>query len=476
MLNRRWLLFTRLNRKYPPTPYNAVSPVLLIASHRVSYPDKERITRMFFEEFGVPGFAIYDAGLLALYAAGVLTGITVDIGYEKTGMATDIFRANLDITPIVDGQVVSNGQISVPLGGKHATQHLCNLLITSPPASATTAQLLPSSEITFDLAEEIKLSPIAEMTNIPSIQRKRNPFGLNSSGESTPLGTPDARDEGVDDIAQIVASGRMSEYFEKKEREKKEREKAARGRKGDLLREPAAQPKPNAELAHNTLNLKNGTSILVGGERFRVAEPLMEGISEPFDDIIMGLPDAVTLAVELACRGEHAGKRADLWQHMVIVGGGARIKGANLSVPNRLMTGFKEAFTAHLATRLPVQLMPGHENGVQGSSLLSQLGGAGTPINGGTGTNTPIPGGGGQTGMHPPGAIIRVLKIPDYFIEWRDTAANGEIGPGRMGAQEEAAFLGGQIVAKLSFNDPGSGNFVNKMQYATRGPAAILAL
>ena len=87
----RWLLFTRLNRKYPPTPYNAVSPVLLIASHHVSYPDKERITRMFFEEFGVPAFAIYDAGLLALYAAGVLTGITVDIGYEKTGMATDVF-------------------------------------------------------------------------------------------------------------------------------------------------------------------------------------------------------------------------------------------------------------------------------------------------------------------------------------------------------------------------------------------------
>jgi actin-related protein 9 len=68
-----------------------VSPVLLIASHHISYPDKERITRLFFEEFGVPAFAIYDGGLLALYAAGVITGITVDIGYEKTGIATDVF-------------------------------------------------------------------------------------------------------------------------------------------------------------------------------------------------------------------------------------------------------------------------------------------------------------------------------------------------------------------------------------------------
>jgi actin-related protein 9 len=78
--------------------------------------------------------------------------------------------------------------------------------------------------------------------------------------------------------------------------------------------------------------------------------------------------------------------------------------------------------------------------------------------------------------MHPPGAIVRVLKIPDYFIEWRDTAANGEVGPGRMGAQEEAAFLGGQIVAKLSFQDPTSGNFVTRAHYATRGPSAILTL
>jgi hypothetical protein len=165
-------------------------------------------------------------------------------------------------------------------------------------------------------------------------------MGLNSSGESTPLGTPDARDEGVDDIAAIVASGRMSEYFEKKEREK-----AVRGRKGELLRE--AQPqKPNAELNHNTMTLKSGTSILVGGERFRVAETLMEGIIDPPEGAVMGLPDAVTLAVELACRGEHAGKRADLWQHMVIVGGGARVKGivSNYKTNDRIQRSIHGAF------------------------------------------------------------------------------------------------------------------------------------
>ena len=218
---------------------------------------------------------------------------------------------------MIEGQIVPTGQISIPLGGKHLTQHLLNLLTSSPPASAVTSQLLPPSEITFDLAEEIKLSPITEITNITHSQRKRYPFSLNgSSGESTPLGTPDARDEGVDDIAQIVASGRMQEYFEKKEREK-----ALRGKREAAKEQPP--PKPNAELAHNTMTLKDGTSILVGSERFRAAEPLMEGVQ----DVSMSLLDAVVLSVELACRGEHAGRRADLWQHMVIVGGGARIKG-----------------------------------------------------------------------------------------------------------------------------------------------------
>jgi len=134
--------------------------------------------------------------------------------------------------------------------------------------------------------------------------------------------------------------------------------------------------------------------------------------------------------------------------------------------------GFKETFTAQLASRLPAQMMH-HEPHVAGTSLLFQSGGAGTPVNGGTGANTPIPGGVGQTGMHPPGTVIRVLKIPDYFIEWRDTSTSGEA---RIGAQEEAAFLGGQIVSKLSFNDPGSGNFITRMQYATDGPQSILSL
>jgi actin-related protein 9 len=62
-----------------------MSPIMLIVSHHFSVPEKERVTKLFFEEFGVPAFALYDAGLLALYAAGVLTGLTVDIGYEKTG-------------------------------------------------------------------------------------------------------------------------------------------------------------------------------------------------------------------------------------------------------------------------------------------------------------------------------------------------------------------------------------------------------
>ena len=73
----------------------------MVASHHLSASAKERITRIFFEEFGVPGFAIYDAGLLALYAAGVLTGITVDIGYEKTGTKSQVRHFLTQILPLL---------------------------------------------------------------------------------------------------------------------------------------------------------------------------------------------------------------------------------------------------------------------------------------------------------------------------------------------------------------------------------------
>ncbi|TCD65908.1 hypothetical protein EIP91_002023 [Steccherinum ochraceum] len=57
---------------------------------------------------------------------------------------------------------------------------------------------------------------------------------------------------------------------------------------------------------------------------------------------------------------------------------------------------------------------------------------------------------------------IRVLKIPEYFAEYR------EKGDGL------ASFLGSSIVAKLTFTDSSGKNFVSKADYVSYGPSAVI--
>jgi len=66
-----------------------------------------------------------------------------------------------------------------------------------------------------------------------------------------------------------------------------------------------------------------------------------------------------------------------------------------------------------------------------------------------------------ETALHVQPTAIRMLKIPDYFAEYRE---RGDV---------LAAFLGACIVAKLTFTDSSGKNFVSKADYAEKGPTAI---
>ncbi|KAJ7493447.1 actin-related protein [Mycena galericulata] len=59
---------------------------------------------------------------------------------------------------------------------------------------------------------------------------------------------------------------------------------------------------------------------------------------------------------------------------------------------------------------------------------------------------------------------IRVLNLPEYFPEYRDTG-NGF-----------AAFLGASITAKITFNDPMGKNFVSKADYTSKGPRSVIEM
>jgi len=67
-----------------------------------------------------------------------------------------------------------------------------------------------------------------------------------------------------------------------------------------------------------------------------------------------------------------------------------------------------------------------------------------------------------QTDVQPRG--IRVLTVPDYYAEYRETG-NGY-----------AAFLGSSIAAKIVFNDSNGKNFVSKADYSIKGPHSIIEM
>ncbi|KAF8889362.1 actin-related protein [Infundibulicybe gibba] len=67
-----------------------------------------------------------------------------------------------------------------------------------------------------------------------------------------------------------------------------------------------------------------------------------------------------------------------------------------------------------------------------------------------------------QTDVQP--RMIRVLSVPEYYPEYRDTG-NGF-----------AAFLGSSITAKIIFNDPMGKNFASKADYTAKGPHAIIEM
>ncbi|KAJ7173783.1 actin-related protein [Mycena filopes] len=67
-----------------------------------------------------------------------------------------------------------------------------------------------------------------------------------------------------------------------------------------------------------------------------------------------------------------------------------------------------------------------------------------------------------QTDVQP--RAVRVLNVPEYFPEYRDTG-NGF-----------AAFLGASITAKIIFNDQMGKNFVSKADYTSKGPRSVIEM
>lgn len=330
--------------------YNTLSPpfhtpVLVISQPAWSARDKELITRFFFEIFNIPALAFMDSAVAACFAFGVQSGIVVDIGQGKC-----------DVTAVSDFIVQNRGRgAAVTAGGGEAmTQRLW--------------ESLKSQGFDRAVCEQLKKNPICEIlapsTEVPkSAPGNPNPAAAASTGavssgpeakeadgnapgqaprgpgEGTEVGEegngPEDDNEGVLDVASIVAKGNASEFLAKREKEKRERLAA---KKGGLATDAAhAARLKNSEKERATLEIeeyapledgiangigsrKRKRNIEVGVERFDVGKAPKDSMYGVVDTIAATIHKAVLSVLEVP-------KRAELWESMIILGNGSKVRG-----------------------------------------------------------------------------------------------------------------------------------------------------
>lgn len=222
-----------IHNKFNP---NLTSALIIVAQPEWKAPELEEITRFAFVTLKVPAFMLIDSALAAAWGYGLTHGVVIDVGYQK-----------IDISTITDSMV--NTRDALPLwGGQHMTEILHSLLKGKH-----------EPEFTTEMAEELKRSHLCEVllpgTPLPSADDP----GQTVSGPSVTVTEPVEADpvddelanaekeDGVLDVASIVASGKTAEFLAKK----KEKENAAAARKATKAAEAlAAKPQkvlPNSK-------------------------------------------------------------------------------------------------------------------------------------------------------------------------------------------------------------------------------------
>jgi actin-related protein 9 len=264
------------------------SPVLLSVFPGLPRTTHERLCQMFFERFNVAGFVTIDRPLVQLYAANALSGVVIDIGWEVT-----------DVTPIHDGFIVHSARTSTPLGAKHCTAYLAHLLRNNQSVQT----LLPAD-------------PPPDLRVLASQIWKTNLVRVPSDGETALI--PD--DEGVTDIAAILAAGKERAVIESGMKKRASAKASAAEQ---------ARAKEIEALDLVTVNFTAGeqtVALTVGKERHRLCEPLfdptllasVDGMQHEF--IGEGKPMSLQEAVGFAVGQAEVDYRQYIWGGLFVTG------------------------------------------------------------------------------------------------------------------------------------------------------------
>jgi actin-related protein 9 len=233
------------------------TPIMLMTSPRWSRGCMEKITRYIFEKTKTPALCLIHGGVASQWGLKWQQMVVIDIGFEK-----------VDITCIHDSSVVRYMGLGWQPGGTE------DQIVGGEVFTQKLQSLLKDQGFTYDMAEQLKKSPICEVLpylpdhpNLKELPEEKGSGDAFSTTAAVPSAmealkitepvrpgiiTTDAdealdgaekgiEDDGVLDVATIVTSGQTKEFLAKKEKEKQERAKAKKHSKD---KEDAAAAKP----------------------------------------------------------------------------------------------------------------------------------------------------------------------------------------------------------------------------------------
>lgn len=513
------------------------TPILLISEPVWTLKDNERVTQFFFEKFKSPAFTIMDSAMASFYAYGIPTATVVDVGCDKADITciAEFMLHNVGrglAVPNCGGEAMTKRLVELLSGRKGFSRDVCEQLKKSSICEVLPSDVeMPGESAVAEGAANPAATASTGQDGAGSGQRRQSIADMpRGPGPDTEVGDEKKLEdeEGVLDIASIVTGGNMNEYLAQKEKEKQDKATAKQQKKASDAQQNAPKQVrlPNSKRTRNTFiyedfalhdamkkagmstqGMQDMQSALDDGpnKRQKTPEPQSAVSDKPADagldgsvtdtgpsggikreievgierfqaatgGVLENLADAVHRTIQ-SCGDLN--KRSDLWDSLIIVGNGAKVR------------GFKEALLDTLQKKYTIS--PSSAT-IFTSELPSNMS---TPI--ATGANTPMP---GQQPPHHSGVnplllaattaqnpqlhpsasqhqqhslhsshgqtptSIKLAKIPDYFPEWK------EVG------YEEASFLGAQVAAKVLFvNDAGASNgYMTRTGYNEQGPSGI---
>jgi len=525
------------------------TPVLLISEPVWTFKEHEKVTQFFFEKFKVPAFGIMDSAMATSYAYGVATATVVDVGYTKADVTcvADFVLHNVGrslAVPDCGGEAMTRRLMELLSGRKGFNRDVCEQLKKSVICEVLPSDVeMPGEDASPELAANPAAAASTGADGVVPGERKQSTAGLPlGPGPGTQVGEEKKLEDedGVLDIASIVTSGNMSEYLAQKEREKQEKAAARLEKRGSVaqIQAPSRPARlPNVKRTRNTfiyedIALHNAMktagmnsqgmadmhSALQEGpnKRQKTPEPQSAISEKPADGGLDGaaaieqtgsfrrevevgterfqaatggildrLADSIHRTI-LSC--SDVPKRAELWDSLIIIGNGAKVRGFKEALLDTLhkkyiispssATIFTSELPSNFSTPMatgantPMPMMPGQQQPQLHHAGVNPLLLAAT-----TAQNPhlqPFPPNAGQQQLSAPPhhshsshaqtpTSIKLAKFPEYFPEWKEAG------------NDEASFLGAQVAAKVLFigDAGGSNGYMTRTSYNEQGPSGI---